>query len=98
MEWIWQVASVAVVFALLGGVLGWFRRRGMLAWRRLSSTGGRCLLSAETRLHLDPHHALHLIRLGDRALLVASYTGGCTLLAEAPWKEQAPQSLEENRS
>jgi len=98
MEWMWQVASVALVLALLGGVLEWFRRRGMLEWRRLSSTGGRCLLSAEMRLNLGPHHALHLIRLGDRALLVAAYAGGCTLLAEAPWKQQALQSFQEDRS
>jgi hypothetical protein len=32
------------------------------------------------RLRLGPQHTLHLVRLGDRAMLVASSPAGCSLV------------------
>lgn len=90
MELPWQMAAVGFVFLLLAGALWWFRGRGMLALRRpFAASSATKLISAECRLNLGPQHALHLVRLGERGLLVATHTGGCTLIAEAPWTELA---------
>ena len=39
------------------------------------------------RVALGPAHALHLVRLGTRGLLIASHAGGCTLVESVPWQE-----------
>jgi flagellar biogenesis protein FliO len=36
------------------------------------------------RLPLTPQHSLHLIRIDDRLIVVASGPGGCSLLEEKP--------------
>ncbi|MEN6600891.1 MAG: hypothetical protein ABFD86_00640 [Bryobacteraceae bacterium] len=90
MELLWQMAAVGFVFLMLAGTLWWFRGRGMLSFRRPFAAGSTFrVMSAECRLHLSPQHALHLVRLGERGLLVATHAGGCTLIAEAPWRELA---------
>jgi hypothetical protein len=85
-----QIAAVALVFLLLAGALWWFRGRGMLDPRLPFAARTAKPLSAEGRLSLGPQHALHLVRLGERGFLVATHTGGCALIAEAPWSELAP--------
>jgi len=88
MELMWQMTVVGFVFLLLALTLWWLRGKGMLAVRRRFASGQPARpVSAEARLGLGPQHALHLVRLGERGLLVATYTGGCTLIAEAPWDE-----------
>ena len=43
------------------------------------------------RLALTPQHSLHLVRIGDRGLLVAAHAAGCTLIDSRPWQEwEAP--------
>lgn len=89
MDLMLQMAAVALVFLLLAGALWWFRGRGMLEPRMPFATKTAKPLSAEVRLSLGPQHALHLVRLGERGLLVATHAGGCALIAEAPWSELA---------
>jgi flagellar biogenesis protein FliO len=50
------------------------------AGRRLESVG---------RLPLGPQQTLHLVRLGESALLVASSPSGCVLLQTVAWREIA---------
>lgn len=90
MELMRQTAAVGFVFLLLAAALWWFRGKGMLQLRHSFAAGSPPKpMSPEGRLNLDAQHALHLVRLGERGLLVATYTGGCTLIAEAPWSELA---------
>ena len=86
MDVIGQLAAVAGVLGLLGGVLWWLRRRGfagVLAARRPAGRKLECL----ERLTLGPQHTLHLVRVGDTALLVASSPGGCALVRSFPSSE-----------
>ncbi len=86
MDVIQQAAAVAAVLGLLGFTLWWLRRRGFagtLPARRANAK----LLECADRMHLGPQHALHLIRLGDRGLLLASFPSGCSLVESFPWKE-----------
>jgi len=73
--------AVAAVLALLAGGLWWLRRRGLAAVTLPRRNGGRLLRMVE-RLPLGPQHTLHVVRLGDRVLVVGCAPGGCALLAE----------------
>jgi hypothetical protein len=39
------------------------------------------------RVALGPQHALHLVRLGERGLLLSSSPSGCALIETFPWRE-----------
>jgi flagellar biogenesis protein FliO len=73
-----QVLAVLLVFGLLGAAV-WKLRGGAIPGRaagsRLVSTG---------RLALTPHHAIHLLRIDGRELVVATHPQGCSVLSDAP--------------
>lgn len=78
-----QVLSVLLVFALLGLLL-WKLRRGGAAvgfgapWRR--TPGNARVIQAVERLALTPQHALHVVRVQGREIVVATHPHGCTLI------------------
>ena len=82
MELIPQLGSISLTLALLAGSLCWLRRRGFAQWNR--SRPGRLMEVIESRA-LAPGHTLHLVRVADRALALATHGGGCTLLEARPW-------------
>jgi len=86
MDVLQEIAAVAAVLGLLGAVLWLLRRRGIAGILPLGKPHGRRLECVE-RLPLSPQHALHLLRLGDRGLLVTSSPSGCALMARFPWRE-----------
>ena len=69
--------SVLVVLGLVG-TLFVLRRRGWLATKTSSGLPKR--LQALERVALTPQHALHLVRVDDRVVVVASAPGGCSVL------------------
>jgi flagellar biosynthetic protein FliO len=78
-----QMAAVAAVLTLLALTLWFLRRRGIagiMPGRKAPSRRLECL----ERLPLGPHHTLHLVRMGETALLVASSPGGCSLMQSFP--------------
>ena len=85
MDLMGQMGAIAGVLALLALTLWWLRRRGMSV--ALPRRSGRHLIESVERLPLGPQHTLHLIRLGEQALVVASSPAGCTLVAARPWDE-----------
>jgi flagellar biosynthetic protein FliO len=89
MEWVQQLGAVALVLGLFGAALWALRRRG-LSTPRLRR--GRRLEYLE-RLPLGPQHALHLVRVDERELLVASSPGGCWLVESPPGKTLAAGEL-----
>jgi len=89
MDVIQQSAAVAAVLGLLGATLWWLRRRGYAAWAPGKKTGGRRLEALE-RLPLGPQHTLHLVRVGETELLLASSPAGCALVRSFPKEEARP--------
>jgi flagellar biogenesis protein FliO len=78
-----QVFSILLVFLLLGWALWRLRRRGSpigALWRKPSGSA-RALETLE-RLTLTPQHALHLVRVHGREIVVATYPHGCSLMSE----------------
>jgi len=83
MDFVRQMAAAGAVLGLLAATLWWLRRKGIAGLMPARKTAGRRLESLE-RLALGPQHTLHLVRLGDTALLLASSPAGCTLLESLP--------------
>jgi len=88
MEAIQQITAVAGVLALLVGTLWWLRRHGFTTANLGKKAGGRRLECVE-RLSLGPQQTLHLVRLGNTALLLASSPAGCSLVTSLAYREIA---------
>lgn len=85
MENLQQLLAVLAVFGLLGGSLWWLKGRGMAQIKGISRRSGTQLLQRAERLTLTPNTALHLIRMGDRAILIASSPAGCQVVESSLW-------------
>ena len=97
MEVMRQVAAAGGVLALLLGTLWWLRQRGFAVPAVHGLGPGRRAarrLECIERASLGPQQALYLIRLGDRALLVATSPAGCTLLRDLSWHELAMRAAD----
>jgi flagellar biosynthetic protein FliO len=79
MEAIEQTMAVAGVLALLLGALWWLRRRGLASPAFPGRRAARRLQTLE-RAALGPGQFLHLVRIEDRILLLASSPAGCVLI------------------
>jgi flagellar biogenesis protein FliO len=78
-----QALAVLVVFALLGAAV-WKLRGGAFPVR---SAGPR--LTSLGRLALTPQHAIHLVRVDGRELVVTTHPQGCSILRDAPESQKA---------
>jgi flagellar biosynthetic protein FliO len=87
MEYTQQLVAAATVLGLLGTVLWYARKRGWVS----GAVGARAdrRIEALERLALGPHHTLHLVRVGDEALVVACSPAGCALLDRVPARDGA---------
>jgi flagellar biogenesis protein FliO len=83
MDAVRQALSVALVFALLGAALWILKRGGLTAIRPGAAKKTRSLESME-RLALTPQHSLHMVRIGERIVVVATHPVGCALLIQSP--------------
>ena len=86
MDVVREMTAVAAVLGLLGLALWALKRRGMALPRALRRGGCRKLECVE-RVALGPQHALHLVRLGERGMLLSSSPSGCALIESFPWRE-----------
>ena len=86
MDFVRQMGAVGAVLALLAAGLWWLRRKGFAGMLPARHPAGRRLECLE-RLALGPQHTLHLVRLGDMALLLASTPAGCTLVERVPRRD-----------
>ncbi len=78
-----QFGGIALTLALLAGALWWLKRKGVTQWR----SGRSAHLEVIESRGLGPGHAVHLVRVGDRIMALATYGGGCTLLEARPLTE-----------
>jgi flagellar biosynthetic protein FliO len=80
------LGAVVLVLGLLGATLYFLRRHGVASF---SGGGGFRPQSKEKhmkvleRMALGPQHALHLVRVGDRTLLISTAPGSCRLIDSA---------------
>ena len=69
--------AVVLVMALLGGALFLLKKRGVGSFRLPRMAVAPRELQVIERITLGPHHALHLVRVGDRRVLVATSPSNC---------------------
>jgi len=76
---------VLLVFALLGGLLWFAKRRGPMASfpKGFGRSGNTRRLEVLERVSLTPQHALLLVRVSDRTVLIATAPSSCTVLEAA---------------
>ncbi len=89
MELMRQLAAATLVCGLLGVLLWRLRRGGFHGAFAAAKSRGRRIQNVE-RLPLGAQHSLHLMRVGDQAMLVACFPAGCSLIASVPWREVEP--------
>jgi hypothetical protein len=83
-------AAPAVMVLSLLAALWWLKRRRPGGIRIAARASGRRLECLE-RIALGPQHALHLVRCGRTALLLASSPGGCRLIQARPLEEEGAE-------
>lgn len=76
MDFLQTLTAVLLVLCLLGGAVVWLKSRG---WAQLTGGNRHRQMELIERLPLSSQHALHLVRVGERVLLVASAPGGCEI-------------------
>jgi len=83
MDVVRQSLAITVVLGLLWLALWLLRRKGAvrLGFPRSGATGGA--FEARARLALSPQHSIHMVRIGERELVLAVHPSGVTLLSEA---------------
>ena len=77
-----QGAGVVAVLVLLAVTVWLLQRRGFASFPL--RTGSVRRMQVIERLPLTAQHALHLVRIEGKILIVASAPGGCTVLGPMP--------------
>jgi flagellar protein FliO/FliZ len=93
----WALLQAAIsllgVCVLAWLVLRWASKRGYGVGKR----GGR--MEVLERLPLDPRRSLHLVRVGDKALVIGTGDGAPTVLSEMPLSDlPEPEAPEKKKS
>jgi flagellar biogenesis protein FliO len=87
MEAIQQTLVVVFVLGLLGVTVWWLRSQGIARFSgRGLGRGGVRRMQAIERMALTPQHSLHLVKVGNRVLLIAVSPGGCSVLDSGGWE------------
>ena len=76
-----QSLAIVFVFALLWTALWFLRKRGWTGTRRTKPVRGT--LESRGKLALTARHSVHLVRVGDRDLILALHPDGVTFLGDA---------------
>ena len=87
MESLQQTFGVLLVFGLLGGTLWWLRRRGLAHVTGIGRRSKAGILQSVENLPLSGGNVLHLVRMADRAILIAASPAGCHIVESGPWAQ-----------
>ena len=81
---LYSIIAVVLVLALLGGTLALLRNRGHAVLNFSARASRTKQMEVTERLALGPQHALHLVRIGNRSVVVATSPSSCRLLDVVP--------------
>ncbi len=91
-----QALAVLLVLGLLGGLMWWLRSKGAASWPVVRKRRGEGYLRSVERVQLSATHSVHLLRYGDKALLISVSPSGVNTIEIASWSaltKQPEQSL-----
>jgi flagellar biogenesis protein FliO len=84
MEILQSLLAVILVLSLLGGTLYFLRKRGVASFPGTGPAFGRQAgprqMKVVERIPLSTQHAVHLVRVGDKLILVATAPGSCQMM------------------
>ena len=82
MDFLQPLLAVALVLSLLGGALWLLQRRGGASFHlpRMAKPGRS--IEVVERVSLSAQHALHLVRVGERSLVISTSPSSCSLVTE----------------
>ena len=78
MELTEQIGMVLAVFGLLGALVWFTKRQGFAAFT--PGRGKMRNLELMERVQLTPQHAIHMVRVSDKVVLIATAPSGCVVL------------------
>jgi hypothetical protein len=81
--------AVVLVIGLLLTVLFALRRKGMVNFGASANEPRGKRIEVVERVALGPHHALHMVRAGDRCVLIVTAPTSCQVLDLVPVGETA---------
>src|SRR5437016_4341156 len=82
MDIVKQSLAITFVFALLWAGLWFLRKRNNIRISLPGGRGGQGLIESRGKLALSAQHSIHVLRIGDRELVVAVYPSGVTMLCD----------------
>lgn len=85
MEIVQQGLAAIAVLGLLAVLLWSLQKRGLARFAAPAGTSRR--MQVVERMPLTAQHALHLVRIEGRLVVVASAPGGCSVLSPIATKE-----------
>lgn len=78
-----QFVGVLLVLAILVIALYLLKQRGIVRFKNMPGLGGGDrLMKVVERVPLTAQHAVHLVQIGERRVLIASSPGSCQLITE----------------
>lgn len=72
-----SIGAIGLVLALLGAVLFVLKKRGIARFSPMADRTKQ--LEVVDRIALGPQHAIHLVRVGGRCILIATSPGHCEI-------------------
>lgn len=84
------LGAVVLVLGLLGAMLYFLRRHGVASFPGVVSFRPQSKerqMKVVERMALGPQHALHLVRVGERTILISTAPGSCQLIDSVPAKD-----------
>ena len=82
MDVIRQSLAITFVFLLLWAALWFLRKKRGISFSTGRSNKG--LIESRGKLALSAQHAVHLVRIGDRELVLAVHPSGIAVLCDLP--------------
>jgi flagellar biogenesis protein FliO len=82
MDIVRQSLAITFVFALLCTALWLLRKKGQIRFGSRNGQRSSGMLESRGKLVLSQQHTIHLVRVGQREMVLALHPAGVTLLAE----------------
>jgi flagellar biogenesis protein FliO len=90
-----QFLGVLLVLAILVAALYVLKQRGWARFTGMRVLGGsERIMKVVERIPLTAQHAVHLVQIGQRRVVIASSPRSCQLITEISERDAPPQGLQ----
>jgi len=90
-----QFFGVLLVLGILIGAVYLLKQRGLARFTGMRVLGGQeRVMKVVERIPLTAQHAVHLVQIGQRRVLIASSPQSCELITEISERDTPPQAMQ----